>query len=483
MFVLQGLAGTGKSTIARTVCETLTERKSLGASFFFSRNEASCSNPFLVFTTIAYQLACRYPEFNSYLTEILKSDLDIVELNLETQLDKLVVEPLHKVADAIGPSPVVVVVDALDECGTYRAQMTSLLCSMGSRLPNCFKLFVSLRPEYDLQAVLTAQNIDGDAHSFILHDVDASIVRHDIECFLRVRLSNVATKYPDIINPSLWPSANDISALAEKSEKLFIFAATVVKFIEDAHDDPQSRLNVVLSATLTDGPSPYQALDDLYQQVLECALPKDSPKQLFDRFRVVMGAVVLLYDSLTLHTLGRLMQVESQEVRKALLHLHSVVIVPDDEKEIRLIHPSFRDFMTQRCQQSSKYFVDPVECHRHLALNCFKAMECGLKKDICHIRDMWKLNEEVEDLEDRIVAFIPAELQYACRHWATHLSESLSATANSAGDALVDALTLFASMYLLNWLEVLSLIGCLGEATSALRNAQLWTSVSYININ
>jgi predicted alpha/beta-fold hydrolase len=65
MFVLQGLAGTGKSTLAHTVCETVAKRGWLGASFFFSRNEASCNNPFLVFTSIAYQLATRYPQFHN----------------------------------------------------------------------------------------------------------------------------------------------------------------------------------------------------------------------------------------------------------------------------------------------------------------------------------------------------------------------------------------------------------------------------------
>jgi predicted alpha/beta-fold hydrolase len=78
MFVLQGLAGTGKSTIAHTVCKEMTECGWLGASFFFSRNVASCSNPFLLFTTIAYQLATRYPQFRTSLTNILRADLDIV---------------------------------------------------------------------------------------------------------------------------------------------------------------------------------------------------------------------------------------------------------------------------------------------------------------------------------------------------------------------------------------------------------------------
>src|SRR4051794_24099533 len=133
MFVLQGLAGTGKSTIAHTVCKMAEKHGWLGASFFFSRNEASSSNPFLVFPTIAYQLARQYPDYERCLNAILKKDPDVVGLNLEVQLEKLVIEPFHMAADGMGSSPVVVVIDALDECSNYRAQIMTLLCSIDSK--------------------------------------------------------------------------------------------------------------------------------------------------------------------------------------------------------------------------------------------------------------------------------------------------------------------------------------------------------------
>ena len=481
MFVLQGLAGTGKSTLAHTVCETMAKRGWLGASFFFSRNEASCRNPFLLFTSIAYQLATLYPQFQNALTAILKRDPDVVGSTLETQLEKLVVEPIRAAADDIGSDPVIVVIDAVDECGNYRAQILSLLCNVRLKLPIRFKLFVSLRPEHDLQTSLSSQGTDWGAESFVLHDVDASVVRGDIERFLHFRLSKIAANYPEIIDPRLWPSPAAISSLVEKSDKLFIFAATVVKFIEDTNDDPRSKLNVVLRTTVDNGPSPYQQLDQLYQQVLEHALPESTDDTVFERFRTVMGAVILLYDTLTIFALGRLLQMEAGGIRVALLHLHSVVIVPDHENEIRLIHKSFRDFMTQRCPTGSRYSINPADHHRQLVLTCFKTMHDHLRKDICGIRDMWKLNAEVEDLEDRVTAWIPAHLLYACRHWATHLSKT-SSCASSAEDDVCDGLMLFSSLHLLHWLEVLSLTGRLAEALPALRHAQDWASVSHIYI-
>jgi len=116
------------------------------------------------------------------------------------QLQKLIVEPMRAAADDIGFAPVVVVIDTIDECGHYRAQILSLLCTVGPKLPIHFKLFVLLRPEHDL---LSSQDIHWRAKSFILHDVDADIVRGDIERFLHFRLSNIAAKYPTIIVPVL----------------------------------------------------------------------------------------------------------------------------------------------------------------------------------------------------------------------------------------------------------------------------------------
>jgi hypothetical protein len=171
---------------------------------------------------------------------------------------------------------------------------------------------------------------------------------------------------------------------------------------------------------------------------------------------------------------------EAGEVHISLLQMHSLVVVPDDEGEIRLIHPSFRDFMTQRCPEQSRYFIKPVDRHRQLVLMCFKTMHSNLKKDICRIRDMSTLNAEVQDLDSRIIAFIPAHLQYACRHWATHLSELLLGT-DCVDDDVSDALMGFSSLHLLHWLEVLSLLGWLADALPALRHAQDWASVSHIH--
>ena len=61
IFWLNGLAGTGKSTIAQTVTTHLSEKGILGASFFFSRGGGDIGYAGKFITTIAVQLTNNIP--------------------------------------------------------------------------------------------------------------------------------------------------------------------------------------------------------------------------------------------------------------------------------------------------------------------------------------------------------------------------------------------------------------------------------------
>src|SRR5882762_3142131 len=63
IFWLDGVAGSGKSTIAQTVTHHYHRTSQLGASFFCSRDDADCSNVGLVFQTVAFQLSVFNPAF------------------------------------------------------------------------------------------------------------------------------------------------------------------------------------------------------------------------------------------------------------------------------------------------------------------------------------------------------------------------------------------------------------------------------------
>lgn len=57
--------------------------------------------------------------------------------------------------------------------------------------------------------------------------------------------------------------------------------------------------------------------------------------------------LVLLQDPLSSRSLECLLSLNGGTTDMALLHLHSVLVVPEySDSEIRLLHPSFHDFLT-----------------------------------------------------------------------------------------------------------------------------------------
>src|SRR5580700_7937182 len=71
IFWLSGLAGTGKSTIARTIARKYYDEERLGASFFFSRGGGDASHAGRFFTSIAVHLASKSPSIKRYICEAI----------------------------------------------------------------------------------------------------------------------------------------------------------------------------------------------------------------------------------------------------------------------------------------------------------------------------------------------------------------------------------------------------------------------------
>ena len=74
IYWLCGKAGTGKSTIARTIASTLDAQGQLGASFFFKRSEQSRSHAKHFFPTVAAQLSDKIPSMRTSIAAALDQD-------------------------------------------------------------------------------------------------------------------------------------------------------------------------------------------------------------------------------------------------------------------------------------------------------------------------------------------------------------------------------------------------------------------------
>jgi hypothetical protein len=386
-------------------------------------------------------------------------------------LEQLIVIPLRTLGESFPPC--VVVLDALDECkdsGTTSIILSSLSRYVTELSP--IRFLVTSRPETHITTAFDSRELLPTTYRLILHEIELGVVGNDIKLYLSEKLSLTRAFYN---LEKKWPSPDDVKVLTQKASGLFIFAATSVKFIEDrTYDDPPSQLMRLLGGTSTevDPSSPYHILDQLYIQVLSHAFPDIKPES-SRRLKTVLGTVVLLRDPLSSVALEHLLCLERGTVHRTLMRLHSVVIVPDGEVGvIRLLHPSFFDFITNpsRCK-NPKFIINAKIQHTLLAQLCLETMK-GLRQDICEIKNPSIPNSQVGDLPYQITMHIPLQLQYACRHWAWHFSEGI------VTDELLKLLEEFTLKYLLCWVEACSLLGELRGVLVALDIVQQALTVS-----
>ncbi|KAG8823902.1 hypothetical protein FRC17_009224 [Serendipita sp. 399] len=464
IFWLSGMAGTGKSTIAKTIAEEFdgaAPNNYLGASFFCSRDVRKLRIDHLIIPTIAYQLAQHDRAIHAGVTKVLQADRDTVDLRIEGQFQKLIIEPLQG-ATSRNRVLILIVIDALDECeGTPAEVVTQFANPLLTKLAFSIKLFVTGRPEVGIKQALTRSNVKHQLHPFQLHEIEHSIVRGDIQLFLDHYFKSLVNEQPSL--PATWPSTKDRIALGDLAQDLFIFAATAMKFISDPSRRPDNQLESLLTNIHTRG-----QIDPLYKQVLDSAFQENN--NIIKGFQRVMGAVICLKEPLTIAELQLLLGMATGSVQTSLVQLYSVVVVSDNDNDhIQFIHPSFSDYLTSKTRCFSyQYFIDQKVHNAALALLTLKHMRQELKRNICQLVDPLVLTKDIKNLPELLSSHIPPHLRYSCFNWASHLCTA------SHDAQLLEALHSFCITKLLAWLELMVLYGHIDLALSSIESAQKW---------
>lgn len=95
VYWLNGMAGTGKSTISRTIASQSDARGILGAGFFFRRGESDRSDSSLFFSTIAVQLATSRPSPQPHVIAAIHDTDNISSKGIPEQFRNLILRPLQ----------------------------------------------------------------------------------------------------------------------------------------------------------------------------------------------------------------------------------------------------------------------------------------------------------------------------------------------------------------------------------------------------
>jgi WD40 repeat protein len=491
VFWLNGLAGTGKSTVARTMCERLAEKGLLGASFFMSRQVEERRHAPSVIRSLAYQLAGRHSAFSAAISPTVH---DSPELAHSDGLQKLVTELLVKPAGVLAVNAgLLIVIDALDECaednsGRPGGELLPLLLSGLLKLSGRVKLLLTSRAEPEIAQMFNLASLGSQQTVMRLHDLDGDVVRSDIRTYLSRSFVDIVTARPNMALLH-WPEDEDIDMLVDLADVLFVFAATVVRFVSTPRQSPRERLDIMLRRREGNYASPYHFLDQLYLQVLSASVRSEQYEDeatLCRKLRTVLGSIVAARHPLSVAVHAILLDIALDDVNLVLESLSALLLSTSDEP-VRIFHPSFPEFIVspRRCDDP-RFLVSLEEHHLGLALSCLALLNQHLRYNMANLRDPDVPNSRVKHLDGRLSRSIyeggnhiqpslPQALFYAARYWTTHVVSSSS----MHSEELLDALSRFCDEHLFHWLELLSLIQDLAYSTQS----NLLAVISWSQVN
>ncbi|KAJ6474724.1 hypothetical protein DFH09DRAFT_953059, partial [Mycena vulgaris] len=464
--MLSGVAGSGKSTIAKSVASILAEQDGiLAASFFFSRDYAERKEIKHLATTLAIQLADYSPDFQAHLIHFLENDrTGILDADPHLQFQKLVVQMLAKLSPS--SSPWVICLDALDECGTDRGQIIlRWLSDSIAQIPAHIKFFLTGRP--DVPSYLKFDMLYSLMHGINLSDIDPTVVNLDIHRYVEKYLDGATwtPRHPWKIQ------AHDVEEITTRANGLFVFAATAVRYIRAGLPQvpPQKSVDFLLSG------EPLTDLHALYYRIVDEAIPpsrsEDRRAQFaYDQAMRVISTILNLLEPLDCPSLAALLKLDPEAVLGILLPFSAVVHVSDAPgTALTIIHLSFRDFMTGHVKRIRSDIICGTDTQQwNLTSALIDLMHEELKFNICDLPTSYLRNVDMPDIQWRLDTYIPLHLRYACRFWVDHLSiiPCQSDTAEVASHLLFNKFLL--------WLEALSLLEMVDHGAQALSKLSAW---------
>jgi hypothetical protein len=279
------------------------------------------------------------------------------------------------------PSAKLVVIDGLDECSDGQTQVAileAISCSFPKHnLPIIFLVVTGSRPEVDLVASFNGKQPLKSIHRRLALD-DTYRPDDDIRLFLSDKFKQIQCTHrlrSTIPNP--WPTEKVLQALVEKSSGQFIFAATVVRFVESNRHRPVARLDVFLKISPPGNMNPFTELDALYKQILSSVDDIQLTLRVLSLYAVAPNLARRLHKSLSISSsVEHFLLLEEGDIDLALTDLSSIVSYDEPSGEVEILHASFVDFLSD-----SHLYCQPPELP-NLSLKLYNTLQNHLASTV-----------------------------------------------------------------------------------------------------
>ncbi|KAF8334725.1 uncharacterized protein EI90DRAFT_458255 [Cantharellus anzutake] len=442
--LLTAVAGAGKTSISHSIAEECAGEGILLSTFFFKAGEQS--RPDNMFSGMARSLAAHDPAYRSLITSILQKDPTLTTAPFTMQFKKLVAEPLY-LRPLSSDRPMVVVIDALDECDKEAfPRLANILRKDVPRLPSNIKFFVTSR-QFDLVDRFLSLEFPIDRLGINLSD-DANI--RDCAVYIRTQLRELKDVHPSL-KPKLKEEDEMVQSILERAGGLFIWVSTVFRYMKMASGAPMRMLEKLLdTGTNRSKASAEEMMDALYTSILEKCNWKDE--DFTHDFPIVIGTILIAQQPLSIAAWTAILSLQLESpVEHTLAELAPLLSgVQDPHTPIRILHHSFRDFLMDRVNAQSHTLHFVVDARRENARMAMRCIEI-LNEDLPSVEALGLVNDlpEKKKLPPIPQAMLSEQLHYGCRHIVYHLNQVPDVL-----ELLNVEVRIFLSQQITRWVEV-----------------------------
>ncbi|KAG6853960.1 hypothetical protein C0991_012106 [Blastosporella zonata] len=378
---LTGDPGCGKSAVTTTIAQEGKDGRFLWAQYFINRNLEHTTDPNMYFPTIARQLSDLSNKVERHVHDTVVKAPSVTDQISSGQAVELFIGAIAKASNANPGTPVLIVIDGLDETDKSHLSTTAKIFSqLFEKLSDHrnAKILISSRTEHQIHKPFSAALTSAHVKRIHLDTRDPSCLQ-DVERFIRGRLHEVAVDHD--LDPTLWPGKEREERLNEKAEGLYIWAVTVTKFL-DARLRKQGREN------------PYGVIDQLqlpnkanisvlYQRILQVTYDDDDDDPTewdLETFRRIVGAIIVAREPLSVAQLDDLLHLSHTPSSRHRVDLRNfvqllrTVLVSGMESvtgaTVVRLHKSFFEYITTNAEE--RFRIDLEAANAEMALCCLQ---------------------------------------------------------------------------------------------------------------